>query len=264
MLPATIETVTIDGPGMDDLTIDGDGNRVFWLHMSAGSSIQNKDGGVLTIRDSIITDNTGTVVLSDHGNTPNTTTVDTDYQNRTYISNTSVTGNSGGCAVWTARFVQVTDSTFTDNEGNALCIGGLNRSYVSRTVIARNGGNGVDVSGTIYETDPVNLLDNTIGIPRPPTSVAGTPGETEVALRWTAPSSDSGSPVTGYTATANPGASDDGEARADDGRADDGRADHTGRPIGPGHRCAADGTGRPGTCASRPDGHRDRPGVPAR
>jgi hypothetical protein len=42
-------------------------------------------------------------------------------------------------------------------------------------------------------------------IPGAPTNLAATPGNGQVALTWSAPASDGGSPITGYTATASPG-----------------------------------------------------------
>src|SRR6185295_18385956 len=42
-------------------------------------------------------------------------------------------------------------------------------------------------------------------VPGAPTLNTATPGDTQVALSWTAPSSSGGSAITGYTATASPG-----------------------------------------------------------
>src|SRR5207247_6052607 len=41
--------------------------------------------------------------------------------------------------------------------------------------------------------------------PGAPTGLTATAGNGQVGLTWTAPSSDGGSPITGYTATASPG-----------------------------------------------------------
>ncbi len=307
-LPATTESVTIQGPGMDDATIDGDGHRIFQLSApqrstrfldvadltisgapalqgglllkqhgnstfdrvritdnSGEPSIHNLAGGILTIRESLVTGNTGNVVHSDHGNTPLTTVADSGYTTRTYISDTTFTDNeSASCVVRTERFLEMVDTTFTDNDADALCVRGLNRSYVSSTTITGNTGDGIqlfswgdednfqnaiqiddvlvydnggagvtgdfyglglprpadellvshsvvfgnlggDVTGAIYESNPTNLADNVIGIPRAPRTVTGVAGNGGVTVSWQEPSFDSGSPVTSYTATASPG-----------------------------------------------------------
>ena len=315
-LPTIEESVTIQGPGMDLATIDGDGHAMFDMDAPEGSprfidvadvtlsgaapqwggllhkvhgnatfdrvrisdnagapSIVSWMGGILTIRDSVVTGNSGTVVHSDHGTTPQHTTSDEAYTNRTYISDTTFTDNTGGCVVYTERFVDVVDSTFTDNGDSALCVRGLNRSYVRSTTIARNAGHGIEMSSwgdvededgnpvvieqnavevddvLVYDNDgpglvvdfwgveaPIvsdelvisnsvvfgnlgddvvgtfqssSLVDNVIGIPRPPLSVTAATGTHagEIDVSWEEPSFDSGSPVTGYTVTASPGGS---------------------------------------------------------
>lgn len=42
-------------------------------------------------------------------------------------------------------------------------------------------------------------------VPGAPTSVMATPGDASATITWTAPASDGGSPITGYTVTAEPG-----------------------------------------------------------
>ncbi|HTS15769.1 MAG TPA: hypothetical protein VMH24_08870 [Candidatus Sulfotelmatobacter sp.] len=43
------------------------------------------------------------------------------------------------------------------------------------------------------------------GLPGAPTDVSATPGNASALVSWTAPSSDGGGPITGYTATSSPG-----------------------------------------------------------
>ncbi|MCU1370617.1 MAG: Alkaline phosphatase [Ilumatobacteraceae bacterium] len=66
-------------------------------------------------------------------------------------------------------------------------------SYTFRVKATNAAGTGVE-SGASLAVTPRSL-------PSAPTGVTGTPGNTQVALSWTAPSSDGGSAITGYTVT---------------------------------------------------------------
>jgi hypothetical protein len=44
-----------------------------------------------------------------------------------------------------------------------------------------------------------------VAVPLAPSGVLGVAGDSEVVVSWTAPTSDGGSPITGYTVTASPG-----------------------------------------------------------
>ncbi len=93
------------------------GVAVFNLHGTTVSTYTN-----CTFKDGYIG------ISSDHGNTPDSTRSDeTEYQNRTYVVNSTFLRNTYG--VLAERFTKVTGSTFTDNTFGAA-IRGLNRSQI--------------------------------------------------------------------------------------------------------------------------------------
>ena len=104
----------------------------------------------------------------------------------------------------------VTGYTATASPGGATCavgdttfacvIGGLtNGTSYSFTVTATN------AIGTGPESAPASATPATV--PGAPTNLLATPGNAQVSLTWSAPASNGGSAVTGYTATASPGGS---------------------------------------------------------
>lgn len=93
------------------------GVAVFNLHGTTMSTYTN-----CTFKDGYIG------ISSDHGNTPTAlSNTESDYQNRTYVVNSTFLRNTYG--ILAERFTKVTGSTFTDNTWGAL-IRGLNRSQV--------------------------------------------------------------------------------------------------------------------------------------
>jgi fibronectin type 3 domain-containing protein len=101
----------------------------------------------------------------------------------------------------------VTGYTATASPGGATC---ATNGATSCTVIGLT--NGTAYSFTVTATNavgtgpPSNALNATPAtVPGAPTLTSATPGSGQVSLSWTAPASNGGSAITGYTATASPG-----------------------------------------------------------
>lgn len=235
----------------DDVVITG---------VSGGPAMFTKEGGVTTITDSEVHHNGGSLIGADHGGGPGAFTADdTQYANRTYVTNSNVHDN-GWCVIDTERFVAISGSSFTDNVGSAVCARGSNPKRITSSVFARNGGDALSVGGSgaphaitldnvrIYENagsgittnyiaydgsnwvglrvsnlaitdsfifgngvdlgnrvDAGHLVNTVVGIPTPPRSATATARTESVDVSWVAPVSNSGSAITGYTVTADPG-----------------------------------------------------------
>ena len=135
-------------------------------------TMQQKQAGVFTVIDSTFHDNTGAILGNDHSGTPNTDSIaspqpDSIYANRMYISGTTFSDN-GDCVLETARFVEISGSTFTGNSGSAACLDGLHRKRILNSTFT---GNGTAVALTKNATwivpvtmDSVTITGNTTGI----------------------------------------------------------------------------------------------------
>jgi LPXTG-motif cell wall-anchored protein len=90
---------------------------------------------------------------------------------------------------------------------------GANSSFAG-TILAAGAitlGNGVTLKGKALSGGTVTLIDDTVVTEQPSTSpseargVSATAGNTSAVVSWSAPTSDGGSVITGYTVTSSPG-----------------------------------------------------------
>ncbi len=107
--------------------------------------------------------------------------------------------NNGGSSItgYTATCGSATASGAT----SPIVVTGLvNGVSVPCTVSATN------IAGTGPESGIVNVTPTSATAPGAPVIGAATPGDSQAGIAFTAPASNGGSPITGYTATCNPGA----------------------------------------------------------
>ena len=124
-----------------------------------------------------------------------------------------VAGNTQVAVSWTAPAsdggAAITGYTVTASPGGATCawttgpltctVTGLtNGTPYTFTAVATN------AAGTGPASAPSDAVTPRT-VPVAPTGVSGVAGNTQVAVSWTAPASDGGAAITGYTVTASPG-----------------------------------------------------------
>ena len=170
-LPAITENLVINGPGQNNLKIDGgNGFRLFDIRngdsltieditltkgaTSNGSLVFNSRGTFTANRVSF-TDTNGRAffsdngtsysafnastfnnnligIASDYGSTPSSVQADeTQYTNRVYVANSLFTNNTTGIS--TERFIKVSNSTFSNNN-RSVYAGGLNRAIIENNL----------------------------------------------------------------------------------------------------------------------------------
>ncbi len=126
---------------------------------------------------------------------------------------TAVPGNTTATISWTAPAdnggVPISGYTVTASPGPRTC---TTTSLTSCTISALT--NGVSYTFTVTATNargtsPASAPSNAVtpaAVPGAPTTVLAVPGNQQVTVSWTAPVSNGGQPITGYTVTSTPGA----------------------------------------------------------
>jgi hypothetical protein len=110
--------------------------------------------------------------------------------------------SNGGAAITGYTVTGSPSGSCTTTGATSCTVTGLtDGTPYSFTVTATN------ESATSAPSSPAATATPTAGLPGPPTGVTGTPGNSQVLVSWTAPASDGGQPITGYTVTGSPSGS---------------------------------------------------------
>lgn len=120
--------------------------------------------------------------------------------NGTAMANWTAPADSGGSAItgYIVSTIPASPGCTTDSATLSCELPGLvNGTTYSVTVVATN------VGGSGAPSNPIDVTPRTV--PNAPISVTLTPGDQQLTVDWGTPTSNGGSPITGYTATAEPG-----------------------------------------------------------
>ena len=125
----------------------------------------------------------------------------------------SATGGNGRATVsWTAPVsnggATVTGYRVTGSPGGQTCVTSGTSSCVVTGLANGTGYTFTVVASNAIGTGPASQASNTVvpvGPPGAPVGVVATSGIGEAAVAWSAPASNGGAPVTGYTVTGSPG-----------------------------------------------------------
>ncbi|MGC8498029.1 MAG: beta strand repeat-containing protein, partial [Acidimicrobiales bacterium] len=152
----------------------------------------------------------GAVITDVTGGTVSTapTAVTATAGNASAAVSWSAPSSDGGSAI-TGYTVTATDATNAANSVADACSGSTSSTATSCTATGLTNGdsytftvtatNGV---GTSSPSSPSNAVTPEATVPGTPTGVAALSGDASAAVSWSAPSSDGGSAITGYTVTA--------------------------------------------------------------
>ena len=120
-------------------------NRVRFTSMTGGNAVFNNNGVSTAYYTDATWDGLFVGIAGDYGSTPNLasgvtswgSTSDTVFQNRTYVTRGTFTGNTYGINNY--RFTKIVDSSFTNNSGFAANVTGLNRTQIINSSFTNNG-----------------------------------------------------------------------------------------------------------------------------
>ncbi|MEI7478706.1 MAG: fibronectin type III domain-containing protein, partial [Actinomycetes bacterium] len=125
----------------------------------------------------------------------------------------ATSGNARAIVSWTAPIsnggAEITSYTVTSSPGVKTCM--WTSGPLSCTVLALN--NGTSYTFTVVATNvngnstasAASLVVIPSTVPGSPTGVSAAKGDTQATVSWTAPSSNGGAAITGYTVTSSPG-----------------------------------------------------------
>src|SRR5262249_33214956 len=120
-------------------------------------------------------------------------------------------GDASAVVTWSAPASDQPISSYTVTSSPGGVVATVGGSVTTATVKGLTNGTGYTFTGvatrSVGDSLPSSPSDSVTPatVPGAPTSVVGTPGNDSVRLSWVPPTSNGGSPVTGYVVTVLPG-----------------------------------------------------------